>query len=67
MKIKTQITVTFEGHSEEDNEIEIVSTIPDNYNFDVTVKTYEDAINFVSKELIADFSDTLAKLKKVVK
>lgn len=64
VKVKTTITVTYENFPDEDNEIVIETSIPKNYDYNVTVDTYKDAINFCMKELIIDFSDAINRIMK---
>ena len=64
VKVKTTITVTYENFPDEDNEIVIETSIPKKFNYNVTVDTYKDAINFCMEELITDFSDFIKRIKK---
>lgn len=64
VKVKTTITVTYENFPDEDNEIVIETSIPKKYDYNVTVDTYKDVINFVWKELIIDFSDAIKRIMK---
>lgn len=64
VKIKTTITVTYENFPDEDNEIVIETSIPKKYDYNVTVDTYKDAINFCMEELIIDFSDAIKRIMK---
>lgn len=64
VKVKTTITVTYENFPDEDNEIEIETSIPKKYDYNVTVDTYKDVINFCMKELIIDFSDAIKRIMK---
>lgn len=64
VKVKTTITVTYENFPDEDNEIEIETSIPKKYDYNVTVDTYKEAINFCIEELIIDFSDTIKRIMK---
>lgn len=64
VKVKTTITVTYENFPDEDNEIVIETSIPKKYDYNVTVDTYKDVINFIMKELIIDFSDAIKRIIK---
>lgn len=64
VKIKTTITVAYENFPDEDNEIVIETSIPKKFNYNVTVETYKDAINFCMEELITDFSDSIKRIMK---
>lgn len=64
VKVKTSITVTYENFPDEDTEIVIETSIPKKFNYNVTVDTYKDAINFCMKELIIDFSDAIKRIMK---
>ena len=64
VKVKTTITVTYENFPDEDNEIVIETSIPKKYDYNVTVDTYKDVINFCMKELIIDFSDAIKRIMK---
>lgn len=67
VKIKTTITVAYENFPDEDNEIVIETSIPNKFNYNVTVNTYKEAINFCMEELIIDFSDAIKRITKVKK
>ena len=64
VKVKTSITVTYENFPDEDTEIVIETSIPKKYDYNVTVDTYKDAINFCMEELIIDFSDFIKRIIK---
>lgn len=64
VKVKTTITVTYENFPDEDNEIVIETSIPKKYDYNVTVDTYKDVINFCMEELIIDFSDAIKRIMK---
>lgn len=63
VKVKTTITVTHENFPDEDNEI-VIETLPKKFNYNITVDTYKDAINFCLEELITDFSDFIKRINK---
>lgn len=65
VKVKTTITVNYENFPDEDNELVIETSIPKKFNYNITVDTYKDAINFCTEELITDFSDTIKRIMKV--
>lgn len=62
VKVKTTITVTYENFPDEANEIVIETSIPKKFDYNVTVDTYKDAINFCMEELIIDFSDAINRI-----
>lgn len=64
VKVKTTITVTYENFPDEDNEIVIETSIPKKYDYNVTVDTYKDVINFCMEELIIDFSNAIKRIMK---
>lgn len=64
VKVKTTITVTYENFPDEDNEIVIETSIPKKYDYNVTVDTYKDVIDFCMEELIIDFSDAIKRIMK---
>ena len=64
VKVKTTITVTYKNFPDEDNEIVIETKIPKKFDYNVTVNTYKDAINFCMEELIIDFSDAIKRIMK---
>lgn len=63
IKIKTQIIVTYEGYSSEDNEISIESSIPEEKN-DASIDLYMEALDFAIKCIKDDFIESFTKITK---
>jgi len=63
MKVKTTITITYEGLPEEENfELVRETTVPDKFSLDKSTEHYANVMYEAAEETIIDFNHTLFNL-----
>lgn len=63
MKVKTTITITYEGLTEENNfELVRETTVPDKFSLDKSTRHYANVMYEAAEEAIIDFNHTLFNL-----
>ena len=63
MKVKTTITITYEGLAEENNfELVRETTVPDKFSLDKSTEHYGNVIFEAAEEALIDYNHTLYNL-----
>lgn len=63
MKVKTTITITYEGLTEENNfELVRETTVPDKFSLDKSTEHYSNVIFEAAEEALIDYNHTLFNL-----
>lgn len=68
MKVKTTITITYEGLTEENNfELVRETTVPEKFSLDKSTEHYGNVIFEAAEEALIDFNHTLFNLSQARK